>query len=121
VSISQQFNLGPVLQEHVKRIRILERLACGPWIYVGDPGAPAFQNGFSNQGGGKVPMRFRRNYGCGSTIQGRVTGGARGDVVFTLPPAYAPDYELTLDSSDNADAFVVLHIFPSGDVVFGQA
>jgi hypothetical protein len=119
VSTSQQSSIAAALLDHVKRIRILERLACGQWIYVGDPGAPAFQNSFANSGGGLVPMRFRKLYGCGIEIEGSVTGGAVGDVVFTLPAAYAPDFELRLAASDDTGGFVVFRVLANGDVIFG--
>jgi hypothetical protein len=73
------------------------------WHYVGDPGEPAFQNGWTNIGGTYGRTCFRLSVGPpGKTLGGTytpnakqsleiilaVTGGATGSVIFTLPPGY---------------------------------
>lgn len=101
------------------------------WRYVGDPDEPAFQNGISNQGGGLCPLRFRLlpgydpdtapdtgTYGA-LEIQGSVTGGATGDLIFMLPDGYRPTHELRLAASDDTGAFLVLRVLATGDVIWG--
>lgn len=103
---------------HARDIRRLKHRSCGPWVNVGDPGAPPFTNG-ANAGGGLTPMRFRVLLGGGIEIQGSVTGVALGDVIFTLPAGYRPDSELRLAASDDTGAFVAFRILASGDVIYG--
>lgn len=98
------------------------------WHNVGDSGEPAFQNGITNQGGGLVPMRFRLlpgdpldggdTHGC-LEIQGSVTGGSTGDVIFTLPIGYRPSHELRLAASDDSGNFLVLRVLANGEVIWG--
>lgn len=102
------------------RVSILERMTCGRWRYVGETDEPAFQNGWHNVGGDLVPMRFRLLLGCGVEIQGSVTGGATGTVVFTLPDeGYRPDYELRLVASDDTGDCLVFRVLTTGNVVAG--
>lgn len=63
----------------------------GQWIYVGSPGdpgvtddSPAFQNGWTNAGGGLQRLRFRLTNEDQLEIQGAVAGGTL-PVVTTLP------------------------------------
>lgn len=94
------------------------------WIYVGASGAPAFQNSWTNSGGTKVPMRYRylpeKDMGAlqvGIELQGSVTGGTSGTVIFTIPMTL--DYDLHLAASDDSGNFVVFTVQQSGDVVYG--
>lgn len=94
------------------------------WIYVGDVGAPAFQNSWRNSGGTHVPMRYRylptKDMGAGQVgieIQGSVTGGTSGTTIFKLPVTL--DYDLHLAASDDSGSFMVLTVQQSGDVVAG--
>lgn len=103
------------------------------WHYVGETGEPAFQNGWANVGGALAPMRFRLVVGPHATsgdidtrnasleIQGSVTGGDSGTVVFTLPAGYWPSHELHLPASDDLGGFVVLKVEANGDVSRGLA
>jgi hypothetical protein len=98
--------------------------------------APVFQNSWANSGGTLAAMRYKLSVGPphvtdesnGSVIdlsdhqieiQGSVTGGADGTVVFTLPPAYAPDADLRLNASDDTGLFVVMQVLATGDVIRG--
>lgn len=61
----------------------------GQWINVGDPGAPAFQNGWTNYGAGYVPTRFMRKSGI-VYVQMTAKAGTVSVAIFTLPPGYRP-------------------------------
>jgi hypothetical protein len=95
------------------------------WYWVID--APIFQNSWANVGSTLMPMRFRISIGYpnylnkdnGSEIQGSVTGGTTGTVVFTLPPAYSPESDLRLSASDDTGQFVVFQVLATGDVIRG--
>lgn len=106
-------------------------LVTGVWHYVGETDEPAFENGWANVGGGDaVPLRFRLIIGPakGSTqpkksleIQGDVTGGADGTVVFTLPSAYRQDYSVPLSSHDDTGTYVPCRVYANGEFVRGVA
>lgn len=103
------------------------------WHYVGDSGEPAFQNSWANAGDPYAPLRFRLVTGRGAStgdidtrrasleIQGSVTGGDSGTVVFTLPDGFRPSHELHLPASDDLGGFVVLKVEANGDVSRGLA
>ena len=107
------------VSDHNDRIQILERMRHARWHYVGDTGEPTFQNSWDNAGGGLTPMRFRRLVGGGVEIQGSVTGGTPGTLVFTLPLYYRPDFELRLAASDDAGGFLVFRVLADGSVYAG--
>lgn len=89
-------NTENALGNHEGRVRDLERLPKGRWIYVGDypsdpdttPDSPPFENSWINNGGGDRRLRFRRDNEGNTQIAGSVTGGAAGTVVTTLPELY---------------------------------
>lgn len=100
------------------------RRSAGPWRYVGDPGEPAFQNGWANAAASAaipnpVPMRFRGALGGGIDIEGDVAGGADGTVVFTLPPIYRPDKDKPLHAHDDDKNYIAGRVFSDGTVVLG--
>lgn len=134
--------------DHEARIAGLEKSGFDPtaWIYVGSGApAPAFQNGFHNVGGNRVPMRYRflrpadpdlDTYGTtlnpnSIEIQGAVTGGSDGDTIFQLmEPRYLPDgtpawtdvtrdKDVHLATCDNVGGFVVMTVLQSGEVAYG--
>ena len=110
------------------------------WIYVGS-GAPApnFQNAFFNVLGTRVPLRYRflRPYDPDTAqnavqIQGSVSGGGDGLVIFTLlypfyepdnTPAWQPfvlDYDIHLTCTTDSGTLVVVTIEgATGDVYQG--
>lgn len=57
-----------------------------PWIF--------FENGFNNALGPYPPVQFWKDGGCGVWIRGAPLGGAVGDVVFTFPPGFLPEYQV---------------------------
>jgi hypothetical protein len=97
-----------------------DTLEDGPWHNVGAtddvefPDPVLFQNGWGNQGGGKMDMRFRKLLGIGYEIQGSVTGGDPGTVVFSLPVGYYdPGGEIRLTAVKDDNTIVVLRIAPA--------
>ena len=61
-----------------------------PWITVGGAGAPAFQNGWANFGGGLSTVAFYKDNLGNVVLKGQATGGVVGAVIFTLPAGYLP-------------------------------
>jgi hypothetical protein len=102
-------------------IERLKRRSAGHWNYVGDTDKPAFQNSWANAGGDLQTLRYRWHLGGGFEIQGSVTGGATGTVIFTLPEGYRPsetgDGELRLVGSDDDGNPVVFRLLTNGDVI----
>lgn len=107
----------------------------GKWHYVGETGEPAFENGWVNQGGTTVPMRFRIAVGrpnvldetgaivyyCDKQLdfQGDVVGGADGTTVFTLPNEFRLDYDTPLDAHDDLGVHVPCRVYADGSFVRG--
>jgi hypothetical protein len=112
---------GPdsTLIDHDDRIKNLERMRHESWHYVGEVDEPSFQNSWTNAGGTLAPLRFRRLVAGGVEIQGSVTGGTPGTLVFTLPTYYRPDHELRLAASDDAGDFLVFRVLADGSVIAG--
>ena len=123
-----------ILANHGYRVSQLERrpLPPAPWIYVGtwiaeddpgnDPGttedSPPFENGFSNADP-LVPVRFRHKYeGC-SEVEGKFTGGAVGDTIFTLPADWRCDQDSQwLIPLDDVGTVGVIRELSTGEVVW---
>lgn len=53
-----------------------------PWHFIGDPGEPAFQNGWSNSGGSLDRAAYRKQSDGWTVLKGTVTGGADGTKIF---------------------------------------
>lgn len=107
------------LRDLRRDVRKLERQP-GRWIYVGtgplsSDESPAFQNGATNSGGGFVPMRFRVNKWRVVEVEGAVDV-ALGDVIFTLPVGYRPDYSLRFVCASDTETPAVIQVDPNGDV-----
>lgn len=101
--------------------RRLRNRSSGPWHSIGDPGEPAFQNGWTNAGGTAVVARFRWSLNGGTDLQASMTGGTHGTVAFTLPPAYRPDADIKAPASDDDGNYIVLQVKANGDVIPGIA
>jgi hypothetical protein len=97
-----------------RNIRRLERRSSGLWHYVGTTGEPPFQNGWSNAGGGLLNLRYRWNLAGGTDIQGSITSGTPGSIIFSLPSGYYdPDGEARIIGVDDAGVVVPLRIVPT--------
>lgn len=69
---------------------ILLGLASNTYIEVGAGGAPAFQNGWANYGGGFSTAAYFKD-ACGIVhVKGVVASGTWADTIFTLPVGYRP-------------------------------
>jgi len=112
----------------------------GPWINVGDPGAPAFVNG-SNMAAtaaipSPVPLRFRLAVGPPNVlspsdgtvsqytqhqieIQGDVSSLSPGDIVFILPAAYRHDHDVPVAGHDDAGNYVACRLLSTGEFIYG--
>jgi hypothetical protein len=59
----------------------------GTWITIGNSGAPAFQNGWTNYGSGYASAAYMRRNGI-VYLKGPVKTGTLNAVLFTLPCGY---------------------------------
>ena len=64
------------------------------WHLVGTLGQPAFENGWTNYGGGFAPAAFYLDPIGRVHLQGIVKNGAKESTVFTLPAGYRPPEHL---------------------------
>ena len=89
----------------------------GRWYYVGETGAPAFENSWSNAGGSLGVLRYALN-DDELVITGAVTGGVSGTVVFTLPATHRPeeDFYQTGVVTDGSDLASILVDASTGEV-----
>jgi hypothetical protein len=116
------------------RIEQLERRPatggpCEDWIYVGtDPPdtsgritdeSPPFENSWENDTSDaeNTPLRFRLcPFPSDTEIEGMITGGAIGTVIFTLPAGYRRDFDLPVVSVSADDQILVIAIDTNGEV-----
>ncbi|MGI9302060.1 MAG: hypothetical protein ACR2RB_05040 [Gammaproteobacteria bacterium] len=87
-------------------------------VVVGDPGAPAFENGWSNLSGAFTSARFRKYPDGFTIIAGLVTGGPVSQTlpIFTLPEGYRPLGRVVVPSVAQ-NAFAELRIQEDGKVI----
>lgn len=62
------------------------------WHEVGDPGEPAFENGWTNYGSGWQTVAFRKDSIGRVFLKGLAKDGTSGSTIFTLPVGYRPAY-----------------------------
>lgn len=95
------------------------------WIYVGtyptDPNttadSPPFQSSWANLGGNYPPLRFKKDIAGFIHLEGAITGGSDGTVVFTLPTGYTPARSLRfLGALSTGSDFLTLQVDPTGEV-----
>lgn len=94
-----------------------------PWITVGWPEAPAFENSCSSYGAGNRVVQFRKENGR-VHIRGLVLGASIGTVIFTLPAGYRPvdvyeNFSIMADGSHanlviQPDGLIYINIAVSG-------
>lgn len=67
------------------------KVAMDRWHYVGQPGEPPFENGWTNYGADFAAAAFRKYPDGTVKVRGLVANGAGGGVaIFTLPVGYRP-------------------------------
>jgi hypothetical protein len=124
----QRPDLEEILGQHERYVEEHDFFSLEEWQYVGSGSTvPDFQNGWTNAGAGRVPLRFRWLPDSGLEIQGSVGGGSPGTVVFTLPDhttppysdIYRPDYIMHFIVADDVMSFQIVTLFPNGDVQIG--
>jgi hypothetical protein len=63
------------------------------WHYVGDPGEPAFQNSWAHIGSTYERPRFALQSDGWVRVEGVVTGGTNGTVIWAMPEEYWPPFQ----------------------------
>jgi hypothetical protein len=116
---------------------------CGRWHNVGAAGEPTFQNGWTNMSPtgsvpNPVPLRFRISMGPPNVldasnatimqyqphqveIQGDITGGSTGTVVFQVPVWAQLDYDVPMDAHDSGGNYVPCRLLSTGYFYRGVA
>lgn len=90
----------------------------GAWVAVGSGGsAPGFGAGWSNEGGGFAPARFRLEHDL-VRLDGVVQGGAVGSTIFTLPADCRPTSSAHILDAIANNAVARITVNTDGQVVF---
>ena len=84
---------------------------------VGTAGQPAFQNGWTNFGGGLSTLGFAKDSAGFVHLKGTIHAGTFQATVFVLPVGYRPSEELAVPVAIERDAL----IFPTGEVEVFQS
>jgi len=79
-----------------------------PWIYVGNAGAPAFQNSWTNFLLTTSPLCFYKDPQGFVQIRGFIKDGTIPAAVFTLPTGYRPPYDFFAPIFSSSGASQVL-------------
>lgn len=89
------------------------------WHYVGATDEPAFQNSWANLGGTAADLGFRLRAGGEVNLQGVVTSGTVGAVIFTLPEGYRPNTDVRMGVTGSISTTMssgLLRVETDGDV-----
>jgi len=84
------------------------------WIFVGDTGAPAFENSWVDYGSTFGSPRFRKINGI-VHMEGLIKDGTVGSTAFTLPAGYRP-YNRLIIASQASNALGRLDVLEDGSV-----
>lgn len=89
-----------------------------PWHVVGDPGEPAFQNGWVNYTtiAGYQPVGFRKWPNGQVQIRGLIMNGTSGQPAFTLPTGYRPLARQVFPADANNVVHARFDVWANGDV-----
>jgi microcystin-dependent protein len=89
-----------------------------PWHQVGDPGEPAFENGWAAIAG-ETPPAYRKYPDGRVALRGAARGTAQGVPIFTLPVGYRPavsrNRNVTADSTAGGQANAVAQLNVQAD------
>lgn len=92
-------SLGAADKEQRKEVESVKRnLAMPDWIFVGDSGAPAFQNSWGNLDTRGVG--FWRDSSGIVHLTGFAANGVMGQIIFTLPAGFRPRFDRTGASTE---------------------
>ena len=89
------------------------------WTYIGDPGAPAFQNAAVNTDPTEVTygkVAFIKNSSGWIQLTGQMTATAT-TTAFTLPQGFRPRKKLAFAVANNVGSLTIVTIDPLGNVV----
>jgi len=91
------------------------------WIFVGDTGAPAFENSWQDYdgdftAGGYGSCRFRKINGV-VYLEGLATSGTLGTTIFTLPEGYRPFGIIITHSLTSGNGSSRLDVNTNGNVI----
>lgn len=115
---------GTTLTEHETRIG-LDFIYVGLFIDEDDPGndtfttedSPPFENGWINEGGDWVPMRFRWQRDGYVEMEGCAINGTLGSPIFThTDDLYIPDFDTPHVVTNSSFGFAVLVVHTDGTV-----
>ncbi|CAB4218930.1 hypothetical protein UFOVP1596_53 [uncultured Caudovirales phage] len=93
------------------------------WRTVGSTGEPAFQNSWTNIGGGAENLQFKKIINK-VILRGLLSGGNINDVIFTLPLGYRPLNEVNIGTyyqAGGVEFAARIVITTVGDVVIRNA
>jgi hypothetical protein len=117
--LNKQLTLGDNLAAKVFTVSV-DMPATDPydWVYVGDTGAPAFQNSWVNADAAVDPVAFRKSPDGIVYVRGRIKDGAAHGIVLELPTAYKPLYYHHFNSYnyDGAQTLGVCRADPDGKI-----
>jgi hypothetical protein len=81
---------------------------------IGTAGNPAFQNAWTNFGGGRATAGFFKDQQNIVYLKGSITGGSNGTTAFTLPAGYRPAATLLLPVASGSGLIVTATLDSSG-------
>lgn len=94
---------------------VSRRIDTDHWLRIGDPGAPAFQNGWVNYAGGYPLAGYVVGADGTVKLRGLVKSGATG-TIFTLPAGILPSYKHVFIALAGPNGFARVDVGTDGTV-----
>lgn len=95
------------------------------WHFIGDPGEPQFQNGYSNDPGKASPLKYKQDITGRFWLAGVITGYNNGAAIFDLPPSMRPTADiggnLVFWQDATPSRYGEVIIYASGNVIFWRS